>query len=67
MAGVQWIDKEEMEEILDNHARELLGISGRTFITRRNRGYYDKIDCRENPGVVFLCMLAPQRKLKKGK
>ncbi len=48
---------EESWALFDQHARELLGISGDEFVRRWNAGDYDEIaDDGEHYDIIFLAM-----------
>jgi hypothetical protein len=57
--GVRWISRREMTAIVDERAKAVLGVSGKTFTTRRRRGDYAHLDADDCPGIVELALLAP--------
>ena len=62
---VQWITDSEMTAIVDQRARAVLNISGKTFSSRRKRGVYAKLDADKCPGIIELAMLAPSVEVTK--
>ena len=58
-SGVKWITRNEAAEMVDSHARRVLGISAEKFVENWKAGKYRKLDSDECPGVVELAMLAP--------
>ena len=62
---IRWITKNEMESIVNKRARAVLSISGKTFISRRNRGVYAKLDADLCPGIIELALLVPSKKSAK--
>lgn len=62
---IRWVTKNEMESIVNKRARAILNISGKTFISRRNRGAYAKLDADQCPGIIELALLAPSKKVAK--
>jgi hypothetical protein len=60
---IRWITKNEMVSIVDRRARSVLKISGKTFISRRNKGAYAKLDADQCPGIIELVLLAPSKKV----
>jgi len=48
-----------MAEILDSRSRAVLRISGKSFMRKRKKGEYAKLDADACPGIVELALLAP--------
>ena len=56
--GVRWISRREATMMVDSHARRVLGISAKEFISNWKAGKYRKIDSDDCPGVTELALLA---------
>jgi hypothetical protein len=57
MTGVRWLSKQEMDSIIDQRSRKVLGISGKEFMRRIDEfsTYNEKPYV---PGLMELLMLA---------
>ncbi|WP_263373167.1 hypothetical protein [Granulicella aggregans] len=62
---IRWITDSEMSSIVNERARSVLNISGKTFIRNRNSGKYAKLDADQCPGIIELALLAPSSKIAK--
>lgn len=62
--GVQWISDSAMAKIIDRRAKNVLNISGKTFVRNRKRGKYASLDADECPGIIELALIAPKAKGK---
>ena len=62
--GIRWISDNAMAKIIDRRAKNVLNISGRTFVRNRERGEYASLDADECPGIVELALIAPRAKGK---
>jgi hypothetical protein len=58
-SGAKWVNRREMTAIVDAHARRVLGVSGKQFISRWKAGKYRTLDSDSCPGVIELALLAP--------
>jgi|GEM_PF-2237709 len=58
-SGVRWITRDEANALVDSHARSVLDVTGKEFISNWKAGKYLKLDSDECPGVIELAMLAP--------
>jgi hypothetical protein len=58
-SGAKLVNRREMAAIVDTHARRVLGVSGRVFISQWKAGKYRKLDSDACPGVIELALLAP--------
>lgn len=59
IVGIKWATKKEFSEMVDARARNVLGISAASFISRWKSGRYRKLDSDTCPGVIELALLAP--------
>lgn len=57
--GIKWITRKEAAVMVDSHARRVLGISAKKFISNWKAGKYRKLDSDACPGVIELALLAP--------
>jgi hypothetical protein len=58
VSGVKWVNRREAAAIVDAHARRVLGVSGKQFISRWKAGKYRTLDSDACPGVIELALLA---------
>lgn len=58
-SGAKLVNRREMAMIIDKHAKRVLGVSGRVFISQWKAGKYRKLDSDACPGVIELALLAP--------
>lgn len=58
-SGAKLVNRREMADIIDTHARRVLGVSGQVFISQWKAGKYRKLDSDACPGVIELALLAP--------
>ena len=58
-SGAKWANRREMAAIVDAHARRVLGVSGKQFISKWKAGKYRTLDSDACPGVIELALLAP--------
>lgn len=61
--GVRYINRDEMDRIIDRRSRSVLGISGDEFIKRYHRGDYKKRLKEDHCGPFMeLIMIAPAKR-----
>jgi hypothetical protein len=58
-SGIKWVNRREAAAIVDAHARRVLGVSGKQFISQWKAGKYRTLDSDACPGVIELALLAP--------
>jgi hypothetical protein len=58
-SGAKLVSRREMAVIVDAHARRVLGVSGKVFISKWKAGKYRTLDSDACPGVIELALLAP--------
>jgi hypothetical protein len=59
ITGIQWVNRREVAAMVDAHARRVLGVSGKRFISQWKAGKYRTLDSDDCPGVIELALLAP--------
>ena len=67
IVGIKWATKKEFSEMVDARARNVLGISAASFISRWESGRYRKLDSDTCPGVIELALLAPLPRSKRAR
>jgi len=57
-SGVNWVTRKEAEATVESHARRVLGISAKKFISNWRAGKYRALDSDDCPGIIELALIA---------